>query len=60
MQWEEVVILARGQTLVHRGLAVGLPRGTYAQISPRSGIANKKRINVGGGVIDATTLEKSK
>ena len=49
----EVLIPAKGQTLVVRGLAVGLPRGTYARIAPQSGLANKKRINVGGGVIDA-------
>ena len=35
------------------GLAVGLPRGIYRRIAPRSGLANKKRINVSGGVIDA-------
>ena len=49
---EEVLIPAKGQTLVDTGLAVGLPRGTYARIAPRSGLANKKRINGGGGVID--------
>ena len=49
---EEVVIRAKGQILVDTGLAVGLPRGTYARIAPRSGLANKKRINVGGSVID--------
>ena len=50
---EEVLIPAKGQTLVDTGLAVGLPRGTYARITPRSGLANTKRINVGGGIIDA-------
>ena len=50
---EEVLMPAKGQTLVDTGLAVGLPKGTYARITPRSGLANKKRINVGGGVIDA-------
>ena len=50
---EEGLIPAKGQTLVDTGLAVGLPRGTYARIAPRSGLANKKRINVRGTVIDA-------
>ena len=50
---EEVLIPAKGQTRVDTGLAVGLPRGTYGRIAPRSGLGNKKRINVGGGVIDA-------
>ena len=49
---EEVLILAKSQTLVDTGLVVGLPRGKYARIAPRSTLANKKRINVGGGVID--------
>ena len=31
---EEVWILAKGQTLVDTPLAVGLPRGTYARITP--------------------------
>ena len=50
---EPVLIPAKGQTLVDTGLAVGLPKRTYARIATRSGLANKKRINVGGGVIDA-------
>ena len=50
---EEVLIPAKGQTLEDTGLAVGLPRGTYARIAARSSLANKKRMNVGGGVIDA-------
>ena len=49
----EVLIPAKGQTLVDTGLAVGLLRGTYARIAPPTGLANKKKINVGGGVIDA-------
>ena len=44
-------IPARGQVLVETGLAIGLPKGTYARIAPRSGPASKKRISVGGGVI---------
>ena len=50
---EQVLVLANGQTLVDTRLAVGLPRGTYARISPRGRLSNKRRINVGGGVIDA-------
>ena len=50
---EVVLIPAKGQTLLDTGLTVGLPRGTYARIALRSDLANKKRINVGDGVIDA-------
>ena len=49
---EVVFILVKGQTLVDIGLAIGLPGGTYGRIAPRSGLAKKKRSNVGGGVID--------
>lgn len=38
--------------LAHTGLAVELPRGTYGQIAPRSGLARKHGIRVLGGVID--------
>ena len=50
---EEVLIAGKGQTLVDTGLVLGLPRETYARMAPGSGLANKKRINVGGGIIDA-------
>ena len=50
---ENIPIPARGQLLVEPGLAIGLPNGTYARIAPRSGLASKMRISVGGGVIDA-------
>ena len=50
---ENIHIPARGQVLVETGLAIGLLKGTYARIAPRSGLASKKRISVGGGVIDA-------
>jgi len=35
------------------GIAIGIPQGTYARIAPRSGLAYKKSIGIGGGVIDA-------
>ena len=50
---ENIHIPARGQVLVETGLAIGLPKGTYARIAPRSGLASKETISVGGGVIDA-------
>ena len=50
---ENIHIPARGQVLVETGLAIVLPKGTYARIAPRSGLASKKRISVGGGVINA-------
>jgi len=50
---EDVLIPARGQRLVGTGIAIGIPQGTYARIAPRSGLAYKESIGIGGGVIDA-------
>eukprot|EP00523_Entomoneis_sp_CCMP467_P011085 CAMPEP_0168721646 /NCGR_PEP_ID=MMETSP0724-20121128/2191_1 /TAXON_ID=265536 /ORGANISM="Amphiprora sp., Strain CCMP467" /LENGTH=220 /DNA_ID=CAMNT_0008768297 /DNA_START=16 /DNA_END=678 /DNA_ORIENTATION=+ len=41
------------RALVPTDLAVACPPGTYARIAPRSGLALKKGIDVGAGVIDA-------
>ena len=57
---ENIHITARGQALVETRLAIGLPKGTYARIAPRSGLASKKRRSVEGGVIDADYLPDSK
>src|ERR1700712_2097282 len=49
----EFTILAQGQVLAETRIAIGLPKGTYARIAPRSGLASKKGIATNGGVIDA-------
>ena len=46
-------VSAQGQVLAETGIAIGLPKGTYAWIAPRSGLASKKGIAINGGVIDA-------
>lgn len=38
--------------LIETGLVIQVPEGTYGRIAPRSGIALKHGIAVGGGVID--------
>ena len=35
------------------GLAMAIPAGCYGRIAPRSGLAWKKFIDIGAGVIDA-------
>ncbi|ANV20896.1 ORF3 protein [Dioscorea bacilliform RT virus 2] len=40
------------QKLFRTGVAIEVPTGTYAHLFPRSGIALKKGINIGAGVID--------
>ena len=50
---EDVLIPAQGQKLIGTGIALGIPQGTYTRIAPRSGLAYKESIGIGGGVIDA-------
>ena len=47
------VIPSKGKGVVQTGLAISLPLGVYARIAPRSGLAVKKFIDVGAGVIDS-------
>ena len=46
------MIPARGKGIVKTGLAIAIPENTYARIAPRSGLAVKKFIDVGAGVVD--------
>ncbi len=48
----EYVVPARGKELVKTDLSVAIPKGTYARVAPRSGLAWKKFIDVGAGVVD--------
>ena len=50
---QAVVIPAHGKCLVKTGLAISMPPGCYGRIAPRSGLAIKKFIDVGAGVIDS-------
>ena len=50
----DATIPARGRALVRTGLAfASIPDGTYGRIAPRSGLALKKGLCVGAGVVDA-------
>ena len=50
---QPAVVPAYGKCLVQTGLQVALPSGCYGRIAPRSGLAVKRSIDVGAGVIDA-------
>ena len=50
---QPVVILAHGKCLVKTGLAISMPPSCYGRIAPQSGLAIKKLIDVGAGVIDS-------
>lgn len=41
-----------GRALVSTGIGIHVPSGTYGRVAPRSGLAVKKGIHVGAGVID--------
>ena len=50
---QEIVIPAKGKAVVKTGLSISFPPGMYARIAPRSGLAVKKFIDVGAGVVDS-------
>jgi len=50
---ENTIIKAGERGLVKTDLSIACPPGTYARIAPRSGLAVKKFIDVGAGVVDA-------
>mmetsp|Transcript_2051 Transcript_2051/g.7957 ORF Transcript_2051/g.7957 Transcript_2051/m.7957 type:complete len:375 (+) Transcript_2051:145-1269(+) len=49
---EATTVKAGGKAIVKTGLSIAIPWGTYARIAPRSGLAAKKMIQVGAGVVD--------
>lgn len=49
----DAIIPARGKGLVKTDLVVAVPDGCYARVAPRSGLALKKFIDTGAGVIGA-------
>ena len=46
-------IAGRGKGIVKTDIAMAIPGGYYGRVAPRSGLAVKKHIDVGAGVIDA-------
>ena len=54
------IIPSRGKGTVDTGLAVSLPLGTYARITPRSGLAIRNLIDVGSEVVDLDYWGKTK
>ncbi|OSX69510.1 hypothetical protein BU14_1443s0001 [Porphyra umbilicalis] len=50
---EDGSVPARGRALLRTGLAIALPTDVYGRVAPRSGLAWKKGLDVGAGVIDS-------
>ena len=46
-------VMPGGRTLVDTELSIEIPSGHYGRLAPRSGLAVKRGINIGAGVIDA-------
>lgn len=49
---EDSVIAAGGKGIAKTNIAIKMPRGYYGRVAPRSGLAWKKHLDVGAGVID--------
>jgi len=49
---EDTVVEPHSRSLVETGIAIALPPNTVGLVWPRSGLAVKKGIDVGAGVID--------
>lgn len=49
---KDVMVLPGERVLVPLDIAIELPKNTYGHILPRSGLALKKGIHIGAGVID--------
>lgn len=50
---ENVTVPKWSRRLVKTGVSFQLEEGTYGQVFPRSGLASKKSIDIGAGVIDS-------
>ena len=49
---QNAIVPAHGKVLIKTGLSMSMPTGCYGRIAPRSGLALKKFIDVGAGVVD--------
>ena len=49
---EEVVVPAGMRKMVRTDLSMAIPASHYGRIAPRSGLATKKGVDIGAGVID--------
>src|SRR5204862_6769588 len=49
---QNTIVPARGKALIKTDLTLIFPPGVYGRIAPRSGLALKYHLDIGGGVID--------
>ncbi|KAI9245024.1 dUTPase-like protein [Sporodiniella umbellata] len=48
-----MVVPAKGKTIVATDISIAIPDGHYGRVAPRSGLASKHHLDTGAGVIDA-------
>lgn len=48
---DDYILPAGGMVIINTGLKIELPEGCYGRIAPRSGLAVKHSINIGGNMI---------
>ena len=49
----DCVVPSKCRLLINAGFKIKIPPGYYGRVAPRSGLASKKWIDIGAGVIDA-------
>ncbi|GFR82874.1 deoxyuridine 5'-triphosphate nucleotidohydrolase [Elysia marginata] len=49
---QDIVVPAKGKEVVSTDIQIAVPDGCYGRVAPRSGLAAKKFIDVGAGVVD--------
>lgn len=50
---ENTTVVSGERRLVSTGISVAIPYGYYGRVAPRSGLAVKKSIDIGAGVVDS-------
>jgi len=56
---ESKIIPPLSRIVIHTGISIKTPEGTYGRIAPRSGLSSKN-IDIGGGVIDSDYIGEIK
>ena len=51
---EDGIVPAKARLMISAGISIEIPTDCYARVAPRSGLALKKGINTGAGVIDSS------
>ena len=50
---EDAILKKHDKAIIHTGISLAIPQGSYGRVAPRSGLAAKNFIDVGAGVVDS-------